>query len=256
MIILGFLALNDTHNWAYSNFEASSVDVYSQFIKMWAASIYHFHPKSIVNIRAVNFSTELTNDIIKKHPYCTFTSNSYPFTLRTKEWYKGYVVTAKVKHIIDCLRLYKQPVIFIDNDCLLRSNLKGLLDISHNADLAYSFHPNQADDHKINAGVMVFKYTEACLLVLETWYSLMTSMPIHKIMPQKFNGRCFSGEQYQLYQATNLINHTSVHLPYIYNDGLLRKESIIWHGNKGSKLEALEKLKTEWSNIKNAKKRN
>jgi len=112
-----------------------------------------------------------------------FTKNYYEYFLKFKEsldkyhikyhieelngeWEWKYASNHKAKFILDCFKLLKMPLLWIDIDAVVHSNLNYFNElIEKDIDMAFYYR----DSRELLSGTLFFNYTSISFLILHLW---------------------------------------------------------------------------------------
>ena len=240
MVFVTLLSLHSPHSWAFQDHGGKDVDIYRKFENYLMASIHRYHPESTVEFTAINFTDEDCEGFLKHNPNIVFNKLNEDFTKHSQEWYKGYLMHNRTLYIKKALKKHKKSILYLDTDCMLRGKVDLIFQkLNGGFDFAVLLRPEQPAKTKVNAGIVGFSNTPKSLKLVDSWLDCI-GKDFGKILTKNIKGRNTAGDQRCLWEVYNRSSVRLFKLPVTYNDGLLDKKSIIWHGRSGNKIKALK----------------
>jgi hypothetical protein len=213
---------------------------YKEFAKCLVKSVYKFHRECKVEFKAINFKENDCEDLLELNPNIVFHRVEEDFSDKSQEYYKGFLMYNRTLFIEKLLKRYNEPVVYLDTDCMLRGRI-GFIEskLNEGFDMLVLVRPRQGPKTKFNAGVIAFNHNKRVMDLIDLWKKCMGD-DLEKICTKLPSGRSTGGDQKCLwlaYRKSNVLLHP---LPNEFNDGLLKKHSVIWHGHSGEKSKVLK----------------
>jgi hypothetical protein len=256
MSFITALTINSPYNWAYKGPTEDDTELYKEYTLIFTESLYLFHPQETLHFLAVNFTPEFKRQLLDVHPRIKFAEEYEDFEGTSQQYYKEAIVLRKVLWILEVLKESETPQIWFDCDILIRNELTQLQNLlNEDCKITCLYRPERVEeDMKYNVGVIGFKPSGDAFKFLNAWYTKLYNNK-NKFMTKRRTGRLFSGEQLYFKRCVEETKVKVAPLPETYNDGLLAKESIVWHGHKINKWKSSHIFKSELERLKNKRRK-
>lgn len=249
MVFVTLMSLYSPHNWAYVKRDLNESQAYKDFAKCLVESIYKFHNNCVVEFKAINFKEGDYKELLALNQNINFHKINKDFSNKSQEYYKGFLMYNRTLFIEEMLKKYKQPILYLDTDCMLRGEVSFIENkLDEGFDMMVLTRPKQPPKTKFNAGVIALNYNSKVMNLIRLWKKCMGEN-LENISIKNSKGRSSSREQVCLWSSYNKSDVLLHPLPQKFNDGDLRKGSIIWHGHSGDKKVALNKFLNEVKKI-------
>lgn len=177
-------------------------------------------------------------ELYRLHPNISINQGIWP---SDKASWHGLMCCAKAAPILYCLEEYKEPILYLDADTIVRGPLDEIWDTLKICDLMIKYRPEL--NHigpagtplasKFNGGVIAIAPSTAGIEFANKYYQRITEW-IKADKPTKIwipEGKVFAYIDQELLYLIHLETGTSFFsLPHKFNDAKFLPSSIIWHG--------------------------
>lgn len=248
-----FLSLHSPHRWAYSGRNLHDDAVYHGFARCMVGSAARHQPGAPLHLLAINVLDDELSDLCELNGDIKPVRLDADFAVQGQAEWKGWLVRKKIDFIrtLLCYRLGEGEVLcYLDIDCMLRGSLDAALTGS-TFDVACHHRAGKSPFRTFNVGVLFLRNNpRACGFLREWAWALPKENG--RVLPCNVKGnRTVSYEQYHFYGrwAARRDDVDFWLLPREFNDGSLGSDALIWHGNRGDKVERLRDFEREVSRV-------
>ncbi|WP_018124302.1 hypothetical protein [Desulfovibrio oxyclinae] len=228
--------------YGYEDHECSFAEMYWLWTKMLIHSIKVHHPQAIIYMNGINFKAKHARELQEVNPNVVCLYRSVDMSSWTRAQFKGEMLMLRMQAARELLESEVNSLLYLDVDALIRDTLDPLYEMVDGVDMCV-FTRTFEKVMKVAAGTLLFRSTQKTLDMFDTYFAIMPDY--NDIFAEGKRG----AGQFYLHNAIQLVKPEFREMPEKYIDMLRVPSGVIWHANKGSKVERLHEFTYEFERL-------